>query len=66
MILKCKTYDSKGKFGRIMGDLWRVNNYADKSLNDYLLEKHHAVRYYGQPKKDITEAHIQNRKILDL
>ena len=66
MTLKCKTYDSKGKFGRIMGELWRVTNYADKSLNEYLIEKHHAVPYYGQSKKDITEAHLQNRKILDL
>ena len=32
MILKTKTYDSKGKFGRIMGELWRVTNFTDKSL----------------------------------
>ena len=66
MTLKCKTYDSKGKFGRIMGELWRVTNYADKSLNEYLIEKHHAVPYYGQSKKDIAEAHIRNREYVDV
>lgn len=66
MTLKCKTYDSKGKFGRIMGELWRNTDYADKSLNEYLIEKHHAVPYYGQSKKDVKEAHILNRNVLKL
>ena len=66
MILKCKTYDSKGKFGRIIGELWRVTNYADKSLNQYLLEKNHAVPYYGYSKEDIKEAHLKNREVLKL
>ena len=66
MILKTDKYDSKGKFGRIMGSLWRTTNYSDKSLNQYLVEKHHAVPYYGQSKKDIAEAHIENRKYIDV
>jgi len=66
MILKTKTYDSKGKFGRIMGELWRITDYADKSVNEYLIEKHHAVPYYGQSKKDIQEQHIKNREVLKL
>ena len=66
MILKTDKYDSKGKFGRIMGSLWRTTNYSDKSLNQYLVEKYHAVPYYGQSKKDIAEAHIENRKYIDV
>ncbi len=66
MILKTKSYDSKGKFGRIMGELWRVTNFADKSLNQYLVEKNHAVPYYGQSKDDIAEAHLKNREVLKL
>jgi len=66
MILKTKTYDSKGKFGRIMGELWRITDYADKSVNEYLIEKHHGVPYYGQSKKDIQEQHIKNREVLKL
>ena len=53
--------DSKGKFGRILGELWRTTDYADKSINEYMIEKHHAVRYMGQSKEEIKDAHIQNR-----
>ena len=66
MTLKCKTYDAKGKFGRIMGELWRITDYADKSVNDYLVEKHHAVPYYGQNKKDVEAEHMKNREVLKL
>ena len=66
MILKTKTYDAKGKFGRIMGELWRVTDYSDKSANEYLIEKHHAVPYYGQSKDDVEEQHIKNREVLKL
>ena len=45
MVLKTEKYDAKGKFGRIMGKLYRTTNYSDKSLNEYLVEKHHAVPY---------------------
>ena len=54
--------DGKGKFGRILGELWRTTNYADQSINDYMIEKHHAVRYMGQSKDAIEEQHLENRK----
>ena len=57
--------DAEGKFGRILGELWRTTNYADQSINDYMIEKHHAVRYYGQSKEDIAEQHIINRGHVD-
>lgn len=56
--------DAEGKFGRILGSFWRTTNYADKSINDYMVEKHHAVRYYGQSKDDIQEQHLKNREYL--
>lgn len=46
-ILKTRKYDAKGKFGRILGEIWSAGEYADKSLNEYLIEKGHAVRYDG-------------------
>lgn len=58
--------DGKGKFGRILGELWRTTNYADKSVNEYMIEKHHAVRYMGQSKDDIEEQHLENRKLVQL
>ena len=63
IILKTQK-DAEGKFGRILGELWRTTNYADKSINEYMIEKHHAVRYYGQSKKAIQEQHMKNREAL--
>ena len=62
-----KTYkDKEGKFGRILGELWRTTNYADQSINEYMVEKHHAVRYVGQSKESIEEDHIKNRELVSL
>ena len=58
--------DGKGKFGRILGELWRTTNYADQSINEYMIEKHHAVRYMGQSKDAIAEQHLENRKHVSL
>ena len=58
--------DGKGKFGRILGELWRTTNYADKSINEYMIEKHHAVRYMGQSKDAIEEEHLKNRDLVQL
>ena len=53
--------DKTGKFGRILGELWRTSNYTDKSINTYMIEKHHAVAYSGQSKED-----IENREFVTL
>ena len=58
--------DGKGKFGRILGELWRTTDFANQSINEYMIEKHHAVRYMGQSKDDIAEGHLENRKYLQL
>jgi micrococcal nuclease len=58
--------DAEGKFGRILGELWRTTDYADKSINEYLIEKRHAVRYMGQSKELIEEEHIKNRSYHNL
>lgn len=56
--------DGTGKFGRILGELWRTTDFADKSINQYMIEKHHAVEYYGQSKEEIAEQHIANRQLV--
>ena len=61
IVLKTKK-DVEGKFGRILGELWRTTDYADKSINQYLVDEHHAVQYYGQSKDEIVEQHLENRK----
>ena len=58
--------DERGKFGRILGEVWRTTNFADQSINDYMIEKHHAVAYYGQSKEEIAQQHLENRECLNL
>ena len=65
IVLKTKK-DAEGKFGRILGQLWRTTDFAEQSINDYMVEKHHAVPYYGQSKEAIAEQHIKNRQFVNL
>ena len=58
--------DKTGKFGRILGELWRTSNYTDKSINTYMIEKHHAASYMGQSKTHIEEQHLKNRALVNL
>jgi len=58
--------DATGKFGRILGELWRTTNYAYQSRNDYMIEKHHAAAYMGQSKTHIEEQHLKNRALVIL
>ena len=58
--LTLKTFkDDKGKFGRILGEIWFGGTY---NINQILVDNHHAVRYYGQSKEEIEEEHILNRE----
>ena len=49
--------DGRGKFGRILGELWVF----DTNVNKKMIEEHHAVEYHGQSKEEIAEQHIINR-----
>ena len=54
--------EGKGKFGRILGEIWCF----DTNINEKMIEEHHAVRYMGQSKEDIAEEHIKNRAHVNL
>jgi micrococcal nuclease len=61
------TKDGKGKFGRILGEfLVDDGEGAVRSVNDWLISEHHAVRYMGQSKDDIAEQHLVNRELVKL
>jgi len=70
--LATKKYDSKGKFGRILGDFLLVGedgNVSDRasqqiSLVDSILQTHNGVVYSAQNKELIKEQHMANRAIL--
>ena len=58
--LTLKTFkDGKGKYGRILGELWYG---GEHNINQLLVDNNHAVRYHGQSKDEIAEEHIKNRE----
>ena len=68
LILRTTMYDAKGKFGRILGEIYNLFGAepmtVDRptiSANKYLVDNHHAVVYHGQSKDDIKEEHLKNR-----
>lgn len=63
IVLKTRK-DAEGKYGRILGELWRTTDFADTSINDLMINNHHAVSYHGQSKEDIAEQHIKNRDLV--
>jgi micrococcal nuclease len=52
--------DEKGKFGRILANIWL----EETNINQWLIDNKYAVAYFGQSKDDIEQAHMTNRKIL--
>ncbi len=60
--ISIKTYkgEETGKFGRILGDVF----VDGKSVNLMMCNEGYAVKYYGQNKKLVEEAHMKNRKKL--
>tara|TARA_B100000073_G_scaffold265465_1_gene225080 strand:- start:879 stop:1316 length:438 start_codon:yes stop_codon:yes gene_type:complete len=61
--LTLKTFkdDARGKFGRILGEIWYG---GEHNINQLLVDNHHAVRYHGQSKEQVAEEHLANRKKL--
>ena len=58
--------DKKGKYGRILGELICFVPEFDRemSLNDAMITKKLAVKYFGQSKDDIEAEHLKNREYL--
>ena len=54
--------DERGKFGRILGELWVF----DTNVNKKMIEEHHAVEYHGQSKEEIAEQHIINLSLIHI
>ena len=68
--IRCPEKDSRGKFGRILGEVW-VNCTEDghdfggwTNVNKWMCENGYAVGYWGQNKEDVEGEHIANRKML--
>lgn len=64
----------KGKFGRILGELFIVDseplkdgliNNAAGNVNKIMVDNYHAVPYYGGNKEETENHHLSNRKALN-
>ena len=55
--------DAKGKFGRVLGELY----VSDININQLMVDKYLAVAYTGQSKGDIIVEHLKNKqKLIEL
>lgn len=62
----------KGKFGRILGELFIVDDMpdgiivnAEGNVNKMMVDNYHAVPYYGGNKEETKKHHLSNRKALN-
>ncbi len=62
--LRCPEADSRGKFGRILGELWVSEDGSWTNVNRWMCENGYAVGYWGQNKDDVKDEHDKNRKLL--
>ena len=55
--------DKAGKFGRILGKFKIEDSLYPKSttLNEWMIQHHHAAPYFGQSKEEIAQIHLDNR-----
>jgi micrococcal nuclease len=62
--LRCPERDSRGKFGRILAEVWVSEDGQWTNVNKWMCENGYAVPYVGQNKKDVEELHMINRNKL--
>jgi len=60
--LRCEEADSRGKFGRVLAEIWVTENGRATNVNRWLCENNYAVPYAGQNKADVDALHLQNRE----
>ena len=62
VVLRTKLDDKRGKFGRILADVY-LSEGSGVSINTMLLDSHLAVRYQGQSKEEIMQQHLANVEV---
>ena len=68
--VRCPEKDSRGKFGRILGEIW-INCTEDghefngwTNVNKWMCEAGYAVGYFGGSKEETEAEHLKNRELL--
>jgi len=57
VVIQTKLKDSKGKFGRVLGDVV----VDGVNINKAMIDNYHAAAYFGQSKEAIEAVHNANR-----
>jgi len=55
--LRCLERDSRGKFGRLLAEVWVKKDNEWMNVNKWMCDNHYAVPYIGQNKTLIEEHH---------
>ena len=65
VVLKTRLKDSRGKFGRIIAEVWaEFEKGSMRNVNELMIKECHAVKYNAENKALVVEAHMANREIL--
>ena len=65
VVLKTKLKDSRGKFGRVIAEVWaEFEEGSLRNVNELMIKECHAVKYNAENKALVEEAHLANRAIL--
>ena len=65
IILKTKIKDSKGKFGRVIAEVWaEFEKGSLRNINELMIKECYAVKYNAENKALVEEAHLVNRQLL--
>jgi hypothetical protein len=62
--LRCQEKDSRGKFGRILAEVWVGEDGHWTNVNKWMCDEGYAVPYVGQNKADVEALHMANREKL--
>lgn len=54
----------KGKFGRILGEIYIHNDDAEVNVNQKMIDDCHAVPYTGENKDLVEQQHLDNRTVV--
>ena len=65
VVLKTKLKDSRGKFGRVIAEVWvEFEKGSLRNVNELMIKECHAVRYNAENKALVHDAHMANRDTL--
>lgn len=59
--IRCEEADSRGKFGRVLAEIWVTEDGRATNVNKWMCDGGYAVPYVGQNKADVEALHLQNR-----